>query len=369
MESIHAQMVFCCAEQWLGGLFHHVVPWGDGLRLSDGAVTGIYCLPAVDSGESGFAWERVLAEAELPPDTALRLYAYAADTRRWGEWADLDEGIRGLAGDPMPALEALFGPPVGEGPDCLIRRRGRYLWLAVELTATGPARPVLHTIRLWMQGDHMADYLPAIYQEDDFTRRFLSIFDSMFSDMERAIDGLPGRMDYEHAQGELLRYLAGWVCVEGDEAEEALRARIRTALPDYERLYTVEGVRRSVRRLTGKEPILIEHAQVSPNRPDCANPELCRRLYGEDPYRFFVLLPEDTFAIQRERQQFQRDMEEVIPAGMSMQMVQLKSCIQLDWHTYLGINSRVGGYVPAAIDEQVTIHYDTTIGGANHESR
>ena len=131
----------------------------------------------------------------------------------------------------------------------------------------------------------------------------------------------------------------------------------------------MEGVRRSVRRLTGREPILIEHFQVSPNRPDCKDPELYRRLYGDDPYRFFVLLPEDAFSSQRERRQFQRDMEEVIPAGMTMQMIQLKPCVQLDWHTYLGINSQVGGYVPAAIDEQVTIHYDTTIGGVDHESR
>ena len=150
-------------------------------------------------------------------------------------------------------------------------------------------------------------------------------------------------------------------------AMAALREQIRTALPDYEDLYTLEGVRRSVRRLTGREPILIEPFQVSPNRPDCRDPALYRRLYGEDPYRFFVLLPEDTFSGQKEREQFQRDMEEVIPAGMTMQMIQLKPCIQLDWHTYLGINARIGGYVPAVIDEQATIHYDTTIGGANHE--
>ena len=50
MEPIQAQMVFCCAEQWMGGLFHRVEPWGDGLRLGGtGAVTGVYCLPAVDS--------------------------------------------------------------------------------------------------------------------------------------------------------------------------------------------------------------------------------------------------------------------------------------------------------------------------------
>lgn len=370
MEPCRDQMVFRCAEQWMGGLFYHIEPWGDGLRLDSGrAATGVYCLPAVDSGERGFVWDRAVVEAYLPPDTALRVYAYASDHRQWGDWTDLDAGLRSLTDDPMPTLRQLFGPPMGESGDCLLRREGRFLWLMLELTATGTVSPEIHALRLWMGGDHMTDYLPAIYQQEDFTRRFLSIFNSMYSDMERAIDDLPGRMDYEHAQGELLRYLACWVCVEGTEGDEALRERVRTALSDYEDLYTVEGVRRSVRRLTGKEPILIEHFQVSPNRPDCRDPELYRRLYGEDPYRFFILLPEDTFSSQRERQQFQRDMEKVIPAGLSMQMVQLRPCIQLDWHTYLGINSRLGGYVPAAIDEQVTIHYDTTIGGANHESR
>ena len=94
---------------------------------------------------------------------------------------------------------------------------------------------------------------------------------------------------------------------------------------------------------------------------------LYRRLYGEDPHRCFVLLPEDTFSSQQERVRFQQSMADRLPAGVSMQLVQLKQCVQLDWHTYLGVNSRVGGYVAAAIDEQVTIHYDTTIGGANHE--
>ena len=370
MEGIQAQMVFCCAEQWMGGRFHQIEPWGDGLRLDcNRAATGVYCMKAVDSVENGFCWSRAVVEAELPPDTALRVYAYACDTKGWGDWADLDQAIGVLEGDPLPVLREIFGAPVAESGDFYLPRQGRYLWLMFELAATGSASPVIRALRLWMGGDHMADYLPAIYQEEDFTRRFLSIFDSMYTDMERAIDGLPGRMDYEHASGELLKYLASWVCVEGGNGEEGLRARIRTALPDYEERYTVEGVRRSIRRLTGREPILIEHFQVSPNRPDCGNPELYRRLYGEDPYRFFALLPEDTFSSQREREAFQRDMEELIPAGMSMQMVQLKSCIQLDWHTYLGINSQVGGYVPAAIDEQVTIHYDTTIGGANHESR
>ena len=57
-------------------------------------------------------------------------------------------------------------------------------------------------------------------------------------------------------------------------------------------------------------------------------------------------------------------MQGLIPAGMSLELVLLKQCVQLDWHTYLGINLARGQHVPAVIDENVTIHYDTTIGGA-----
>ena len=368
MGPIQTQMVIRCAEQWMGGLFYQIEPWGDGLRLDrDRAAIGVYCMKAIDSGESGFRWDRVVVEAELPPDTALQVYAYAADRKAWGGWNDLDEGLRSIPGDPAGAIHEVFGPPAARSGDFYLRCTGRYLWLAFELTATGGSNPVIHAVRLWMDADHMVDYLPAIYREEDFTRRFLSIFNSMYADMERVVEALPGRMDYEHTDSGMLRYLANWVCVERADGPGQLRERIRTALADYEDLYTVEGVRRSVRRLTGKDPILIEHAQVSPNRPDCADPELYRWLYGEDPYRFFVLLPEDTFASQQQRRAFQREMEELIPAGMQMQMIQLKQCVQLNWHTYLGINSRVGSYVPAAIDEQVTIHYDTTIGGADYE--
>lgn len=368
MEPVRTQMVFRCAEQWMGGLFYQIEPWGDGLRLDrDKSATGVYCMRAVDSGQSGFRWDRIVAEAFLPPDTALRVYAHASDEKNWSGWEMLEKGFASRDARPAGLISEVFGPPAARSGDFYLRLSGRFLWLAFELTATGTDSPEIRALRLWMDADHMADYLPAIYREEDFTRRFLSVFNSMYEDMEQAVDALPGILDFERASGDMLRFLASWVCVDRGDSEDELRERIRTALADYEDLYTVEGVRKSVRRLAGREPILIEHAQVSPNRPDCADPAAYRMLYGESPYSFFVLLPEDTFSSQRERREFQREMEELIPAGMSMRMIQLKQCVQLGWHTYLGINSRVSGYVPAVIDEQVTIHYDTTIGGADFE--
>lgn len=353
----------------MGGLFHCMEPWEDGLRLDRArAVSGCCCLPVVDGGENGFPWGRVVVEAELPPDTALRVYAYASDRREWGDWSDLDQGLRALEEQELvPVLREVFGPPAAESGDFYVQKTGRYLWLMLELAAAGPASPSVRKVRIFMGGDHMVDYLPAIYQEDGFTRRFLSIFNSILLDMEREITTLPQRLDYESADLEMLSYLAQWVGIEEQDAE-TLRDRIATVLPDYETMYTLGGIRRSVRRLTGREPYLIEHFNVSPNAQECRDPELYRRLYGDDPNRFFVLLREGDFPSRRAMEDFQRRMERLIPARVSMELILLKPCIQLDWHTYLGINSRIGGYVPAALDENTTIHYDTTIGGAAYEA-
>ena len=65
-------------------------------------------------------------------------------------------------------------------------------------------------------------------------------------------------------------------------------------------------------------------------------------------------------------ERFLEQMRDRIPAESSMELVILRPCVQLDWHTYLGVNSQIGDYVPAAIDESMTLHYDTTIGGTEH---
>ena len=146
-------------------------------------------------------------------------------------------------------------------------------------------------------------------------------------------------------------------------AEEKLDAA-KAAAGDEPLLELRPWVRRTAARLTGQEPFIIEHFAVDPNDPACRNPALYRRLYGEDPYRFFLLLPQGTFEKQQDMERFIERMGQLTPAETEMELVLLKPCIQLDWHTYLGINSRIGDYIPAAIDDSVTIHYDTTIGGA-----
>lgn len=362
MSAIKDYLTICCREQWQGGLFCHMDCQDDQLRLLPQSHVGAYCLPPVDGGENGFSWSRLIVEASLPQDCGLRIYTYCADEPDWPGWEAMRAAFAAGIDTPVPLLREYYGTPAPVGTDCWLTQSGRYLWVGFELTATGGNLPSVRALHVRMGGDHMMDYLPAIYRGDDFTLRYLSIYNSMFQDMEDAVEALPRQLDAAGTSEEMLRCLAQWVCME--PGEEDARTRIRGVLAEYEEMYTVEGVKRSVRRLTGCEPLMIEHFMVDPNRADCANPTLYQRLYGDNPYRFFVLLGEDTFASRDQMEWFLTQMQELIPAGCDLELVLLKQCVQLDWHTYLGINSRVGSYVPAVIDENVTIHYDTTIGGA-----
>ena len=363
MEILHKQRVFCTKEDWGACRLDGVAYTDEGFTLAFNRQSGSFHMKAIDSGETDFVWERVSLNANLPSDSLIRTWAYASNSRHYGESFDFDAYLADSARDNAAALRGVYDL-IGSSPDFYVNKTGRYLWLMFEFIATGEA-PVLSKLRVHMAGDHMLDYLPAIYRKDgDFTKRFLSVFDSVFMDMEKAIDDLPAQFDYENTGAALGRNLTEWVCVDASGLSEAETIeRIKTALPDFESMHTARGVKRSVRYLTGHEPLIIESQDVDPNRPGCVHSALYRTLYGENPYRFFILLDEDVFPAREDRERFIERMRSLIPANTEFELVQLRKCVQLDRHTYLGVNSFVSSYVLGVIGESTAIHYDTMIGG------
>lgn len=352
----------CGAEHWSGGIYRSIDRCGDSLQLSDDAFEGFAILPPLDSGESDFRWGRVKLSLFLPKDSAVRIYARADDDPEWAGWQELSES------EYVPlAVRELFGEAKASCGDVWLSEKGRWLWLAIALSSSGAEKPRLDAVRILAESDHMVDYLPAVYQGQDFTYRYLSIFTAMFHDLEETIELSRRQLDPAAADPDMLYYLAHWLCADRNLPEAELRKVLPQVIDEYETMYTVSGIQRSVERLTGKVPWIIEHFAVDPNDPSCSDPELYRRLYGDDPYRFFLLLPQGTFSEQRQMEQFLEQLEELVPAETTPELVLLKPGVQLGWHSYLGINSQVGEYVTAVIDELVTIHYDTTIGGEDHE--
>ena len=361
MSATQKYLTLCREEEWKQGKFRKTRCQGDSVVLEPGAFRGAVCLKPVDSAENGFQWSRLKIRCRLPQDAKIQIYARASDESAWPAWTEL------WGADDTRQLSECFGPAAGAGEDVLLDLTGRYLWLALELTSGGPEGPQVDSVSVRMGGDHMVDYLPEIYQGQDFTYRFLSIFNSLFQDMEQAIDEFPRVLDIGSADEEMLDFLARWLCVQPEGSADRLRAQLPGILDTWETMYTVEGIRRSASMLSGREPDIIEPFSVDPNDPQCRNPALYRRLYGEDPYRFFLLFPQDTFATQREMEWFLDRMGDRIPAGTELELVLLKPGVQLDCHTYLGMNSRIESYIPASIRENMTMNYDTMIGGPDHE--
>ena len=365
MEKLRKIRTFSRREEWTEAVLFQVEQQEDKLMLDGGKVPmGFVCFPVIDSCESGFRWSRAWLEGYFPTDTTVRLRCYLSNMPEEQE-GDFGWQVRHLCEkeDPLTAARMLFGAPISDGTDFLIPGSGRYLWLMAELGSTNGEKPYISALHLQMAADHMTDYLPAIYREDDFTYRFLSIFDSMVSDLEQHIDGISRELDIRQADDEMLSYLASWLCLEPTADKEALQQRMLTALEDYETMYSVDGIRRTIRRLTGHDAVIIEGKDVDPNTADAGDSDMLRRLYGEDPLRFFVLMGEDALPTAQEREDLIEQMKYNIPAGVEMELVVLRNGVQLGWHTYLGINTVLKGYVPAVIGDNTSIYVDTMIGG------
>ena len=114
-------------------------------------------------------------------------------------------------------------------------------------------------------------YLPAIYQEDpvnkDFLERFLSLFESVFYDLEVDISTIARYFDPDTTPPEFLKWLASWVNIAiEDEWQEAMKREfIRQAVPLYSIKGTVEGISRFIEIYTGKRPGILESGESSPS--------------------------------------------------------------------------------------------------------
>ena len=337
-------------SDWGEGFFHNLSPGEDGIYLDVmRANRGFVCLPALDGGESGASWGAALVEGFLPPDCGLRVYAFCSDSPQDVPWPDRDEGIRSLyrlsRRELWPFLRELYGQPVSDSRAFSVGDRGRFLWIMLELISGGGGDPVIRDIVF----DRLCpEPRPAAGLPDE-NEPGLSSLDLIERDYDtRAEDIILGRDD------RLYRCMTDWA------------ERDKTGRSDAD-MYTVEGVRRSVERLTGTRPLIIESERVDPNSRYCPDSELYIQLYGDDPYRFFVLLKEDVFADREEIETFRQEMKKRIPATTAMELVLMQNGIRLDRHSYLEINSMVGGCRAAALDGHVALQFDTMIGGECNE--
>lgn len=137
----------------------------------------------------------------------------------------------------------------------------------------------------------LVDTLPALFQDDDFTRRFVSAFDSALAPIFATLDNLPAYLDPWLAPEDFLEWLGGWFGVALDEswALERRRALVAKAFDFYRMRGTASGLKAQIEVLTGGTVEINETGGVSMSTtagaalPGSPNFALLVRVAVDDP--------------------------------------------------------------------------------------
>ncbi|HYX28640.1 MAG TPA: phage tail protein [Pyrinomonadaceae bacterium] len=139
-----------------------------------------------------------------------------------------------------------------------------YLFCGALLSSDGSSTPVLTQLRVEFDYPRYESYLPAVYRNnkncDDFVARLLSLFESIFADVEQEIESLPKLFDPRVAPKKFLPWLAGVVGFEldGNLSESAQREIIAEIFRYYGRRGTRAGLRDSLRLFAQVDAIIDE---------------------------------------------------------------------------------------------------------------
>lgn len=351
---------------------------------------GIYYSKTLDSGIKNCTWHRLALQADIPDKTVLDVYFHASDDSALKYAIDdilLSSQSTQEKADQIDKKIQWIGPEKNP-KDMLFRgESGRYLWLKLALkTFDEKVRPSVTQMKVFYPRISYLRYLPAIYQEDpvsrEFLERLLSIFETVFYDLETEISHIFKYFDSDTTPQNFLSWLASWlnIALEEDWPEEKKRYLIREAYSLYKRKGTLSGIIKLIEIYTGRAAIILEHLRTGKpivlgkefrlgvNTILVQTPVRGFRLGDdsilgrvalrdvvqslEDPFlqtahRFTIILDLTSQEFSLYEKGLRRILNEEKPAHTAYTLITSHDK-GMGW-TYIGINSRVGDYRPVQI--------------------
>lgn len=229
--------------------------------------TGAWISSALDSKIYNCQWHRIEAPlSALPDGTKVIVKTYTDSSER------SLEDIMNLPDNLWQSQAPLLGhnlPAQANEPakvdSLVLSHEGQYLWLRIELYSDGYATPIIQSAKIHYPRESYINYLPAVFSADDesrrFMERFLSLFQSVWDDMEMTVENVARFFDPSTVpEGGFLTYLAQWLALplEGAWTEEQKRRLLEAAPAAYERRGTPESLRNYLKaylaNITGLEP-------------------------------------------------------------------------------------------------------------------
>ncbi|MBP2330395.1 phage tail-like protein [Kibdelosporangium banguiense] len=209
--------------------------------------TGSMVTTKIDSGISRCRWHRVRVDAQVPTGTAVTVQIVVSEDDNYADsdWQTAPPGTTDFLIDQPP---------------------GRFLTLRLGMSGDGSATPVVSRIRLDFPRVTSADLLPPAYRQDpvadDFTERFLSLFDATMAEIDRVIERYPALLDPAGVPDRALPWLAGLLGLSFEAGWDARtrRALLKAAPALYRRRGTPWAIEEAARIVFGVTPVINELA-------------------------------------------------------------------------------------------------------------
>ena len=379
----------------------------------------------LDSQLARCQWHRIaLTHAPLPVGTTINVLTYSdevnrppgfiarQDRQRWDLASqittDLGIGVTGTARRPQER----GGANELETHEFLVHSEpGRYLWLRIELHGDGFSSPQVRSLRVHYPRQSYLDHLPAVYQQDEesrrFLNRFLSAFQTEWDGIERTLVDFSQYFNTAAVpldqNGRFVQFLAGWLDIglEGGWNAEQNR-RLLGAVPAAYRSsrgHNRRGTLRSLRsflqaylqNITGltseaqnQFPIITEgfrerqfltaainssldsgalplwsrsvvnrlqldvHARVGDVRLVSTGDPL-RDVFHEHVHRFRVFVPAAWVRTSGDEQMLRRAIEQEKPAHTKYELNLIQPGIQIGVQSMLGVDTIVSGARPVTL--------------------
>ena len=357
------------------GYYKNLICDCSGIYVDDReAGSGIFFSRVFDSQETGNIWHRITLSVTHMESSAFKISFYAADDLNlrmdgkstkignvpeasW-ETADAEEKKRICA--EYQKKEVL------NSDDILLHDvSGRYLWFVIEIYQQTQQKVAVSNIILYFPKQTLIKFLPEIYDrsgsQDSFLERYLAVFQSLYEDVNRKIEQIPGYLEPAAADRENLEWIAEWIGVRniGLWSLEQLRYLTAHAAGLYRKRGTRSAIAGFVKLYTRELPFIAEQHQIMRFRNQEKLFQLYLSLYGNDPYVFTILIRQQCLPTGKEYSDLKKILEDVKPAWMEVRIITLRPYLLLDSYTYLGVNSVLGRCRPFVLSGESLVPFST----------
>lgn len=361
--------VFNKKRDYLHGYSERIRVTEQGLKLQEtpSRQAGVFISRLLDSRKEGNIWHRAVIESVDHGDDSIRFFFYCSDSSqilrngRLCEWEEVIADKELTAEEKHEIMQPFLAHQILNPKDILLyHAKGRYLWMEIQLFCQSERTPEILNMKIYAEDRSFLRYLPEIYQaqpENDFLKRYLSLFETVYQDMDAKIRTAARQLDPAAAESEFLKWMAEWAGI--SEVHLWPEEKLRILLQGIVKKNLIRGTKaymsNVIETFTGEVPYFVEYGEIEAYK---GNPKAYKKLlkhYAHDPYIVNILVREQAVPAKQEQNALKRIIETMKPAHIEVHLILLKPYIYLNKNVYMGINSVLGVYQKAKLDGMTTI--------------